>query len=258
MLMKIKNRDNKDYNQESGNVLFLILIAVALFAALSYAVTSSSRSGGGDANDETNLISSSTITQYPASIRTSIIRMQVSKGVGTSELEFNEPGNTAAADGDFAECGTFGGVQGVNCVFHPDGGQATFVPGSADVMASGTQTNWVFNSENEINLVGRTAGANAAAANTAEVIAFLVGIREGVCQRINDELGITGIPVETTTIDVTNSMVNEDGSTPPGIAAAGAGPTIGDDIAALDGQAFGCFRNGAAGPYVYYHVLLEQ
>jgi len=248
-LLKADSRSNR--KGESGNVLFLILIAVALFAALSYAVTSSSRSGGGDANDETNLISSSTITQYPASVRTSIIRMQVSKGVSTSELEFNAPS-------DFANCGTYGSTLGANCVFHPDGGQATFVPGNADVMAGGTQTDWVFNSENEISLVGRTAGSNAATANTADVVAFLVDIREGVCERINEELGIVGIPVETTAITVTNTMVNTDGSTAPGIAAAGAGPTIGGDITALDGQAFGCFRNGATGPYVYYHVLLEQ
>ena len=60
---------------ERGNVLFLILIAVALFAALSYAVTQSTRSGSGDASGETNLISSAQLTQYPAGIRTSIVRM---------------------------------------------------------------------------------------------------------------------------------------------------------------------------------------
>lgn len=242
----------KNREAERGNVLFLILIAVALFAALSYAVTSSSRSGGGDANDETNLIGSSTITQYPAAVRTSMIRMQVSKNVATNEMEFNDPS-------DFDNCQTVGGTLGANCVFHPDGGAATFVPGNADVMASGNQTNWIFSSMNEIENVGRSSGTNnTAAANTAEVIAFLVGLRQGVCQRINDELGITGIPTEAN-IDFTlaNSMVNADGATPPGIGADGNDGTIGSDVAALDGQAFGCFQQ-PAGTFVYYHALIEQ
>ena len=246
---KLTNFDAKDRQSESGNVLFLILIAVALFAALSYAVTSSSRSGGGDANDETNLISSSTITQYPASIRTAIIRMQVSNGVDITDLEFNEPT-------DFGNCSTAGS----NCVFHPAGGGATHVPGSADVMDSGAQVDWVFNAENEINLVGTSsATVNSPTTATAEIIAFLPGIRQGICQRINDELGITGIPTETG-INITTQHVNADGSGTglPAFVASGTTATIGAAGAtALDGQAFGCFQQ-PAGTFHYFHVLIEQ
>jgi len=230
MLNKIMDLKVDNRHAERGNVLFLILIAVALFAALSYAVTSSSRSGGGDANDETNLISSSTITQYPASVRTAMIRMQVTDGVSNSEFEFNSPAGTGGTPvGAYDDC-TAGFAF---CVFHPDGGGATFVPGSADVMVSNAQEDWIFSSANEVQDIGRSSGTNDTATdNTAEVIAFLPGIKQGICQRINDQLGIAGIPTETG-IDFTyaNSMVNTDGSTPPGIEASGTGGTIGSDVA---------------------------
>lgn len=180
--------------------------------------------------------------------------MQVSDGVSTNEFEFNSPAGTGSV-ADYTDCTAGFGF----CVFHPDGGGATFAPGSADVIAGGAQTDWIFSSMNEIQDIGRSSGANdTAAANTAEIIAFLPGISQGVCQRINDQLGITGIPTETG-IDFTfaNSMVNTDGSTPPGIGADGDDGTIGGDVAALDGQAFGCFQQ-PANTFVYYHVLIEQ
>jgi hypothetical protein len=59
-------------NSRSGNVLFLILIAVALFAALSYAVTSSSRSSGAQIGADQARIMAAEIRQYASSIEQAI------------------------------------------------------------------------------------------------------------------------------------------------------------------------------------------
>ncbi len=243
----MSKHNTTDRTSEKGNVLFLILIAVALFAALSYAVTQSSRSGGGDANSETNLVNSAAITQYPASIRTAIIRQIVSKNVAVNELEFNSPS-------DFGACTNPSNPTA--CVFHPAGGGATYTNAPADIMASGNSGDWHFNGENEINLVGTTdAGADDnPTSSTAEIIAFLPGIKEAVCTKINEELGVASpIPVETN-IDVTTDKT--DGIN---MVNAAAGGSIGGTPATLDGQGFGCFELTAASDnFVYYHVLIEQ
>lgn len=231
---------------ERGNVLFLILIAVALFAALSYAVTQSSRSGGGDAGNETNLINSAQIAQYPASVRTAIIRMMVSNGVGADGLEFNPPS-------DFGTC--TGSPPGA-CVFHPQGGGAAYVPASADVVTGSSPQSWVFNGENEVFYVGTSAGSDAVTTSTADVMAILPNVEQKVCEKINSELGISGVPTETG-IDVATNMGTGGSGTWVTDLADGPGGTIGEGGGAvLNGQAFGCFIQG--GVYYYYHVLIEQ
>lgn len=242
---------------ESGNVLFLILIAVALFAALSYAVTQSTRSGGGDANSETNLISSAQITQYPASVRTSIIRMIVSSGVTTGELRFNAPSDFAAGCGDAA-------AQAL-CVFHPNGGNATYTTAPPEVMEDNAQGEWTFNGDFEILNVGITTDDDAAG---QEVIAFLPGIKQAVCSRINEELGLgTAIPQasgdikgvdDAATLGYLRIMDNGQSLASTGDIEIGTG---GDEAfgGTFDGQAFGCFQNNDADDdYVYFHVLIEQ
>ncbi len=248
-MIEIKNI--KDRKGERGNVLFLILIAVALFAALSYAVTQSTRTGGGSGDNETALISSAQLTQYPASLRTAVVRMIIG-GVNVDDLEFNVPS-------DFSNCAT--GTSNEFCVFHPNGGGATHSNAPGDMMAStggNTSGTWFFNAENQIDLLGTSSGNETPTASTVDLIAFLPGISLTLCDRINDELGLGSTPPSDDGIDFATQMVNTDGSTPTGLCSGcGAGNTIGSDTAALDGQPFGCFQNGAA-EYVYYHVLVER
>ncbi len=242
----------RDVSKERGNVLFLILIAVALFAALSYAVTSSSRSGGGDASSETNLVSSAAITQYPASIRTTLIRMIIN-GATADQLEFNPPPYTNL---DVAPNTAYAAV------FHPLGGGGVYSPAGADVMANNLQGNWFFNGNLELENVG-IAGAGG-----SDLIAYLPGIKRAVCEKLNQELGITtkalpAAPIINANLSATyrTNTLDDDGDV---LTAPTNFPSTAVDVIEVAttntfaGEPFGCFQNPTTLEYVYYHVLIER
>lgn len=232
---------------ERGNVLFLILIAVALFAALSYAVTQSSRSGGGDANSEKSLVSSSALTQYPAGIRTSIVRMIVSNGVSVDELLFDDPSN-------FSNLAT--PAQKKTGVFYPTtGGGATYSLGAADMMASGSYGTWVFSSKFQVQNIG----ISAVDGSGNEIIAFLPGITKSLCIKMDQQLGIAATSdaptgeIATTVTVAADNMDTAHVGIPTSVTA-----TIGSTASSpLLGQPFGCMKSGN-GTYIYYHVLVER
>ncbi len=233
---------------ESGNVLFLILIAVALFAALSYVVTQSTRSGGGSTEREKNILSSAQMTQYPTALRTSIIRM-VLGGVGVESIRFNPPGS-------------FGASTNLE-VFHPSGGGAGYQQAPADLSATGsTQLLWSYNANFYVPGIGiDTSGGN-------DLVAFLPGVSAGVCKQTNEELGIvttnctlnSGVPVADSAVVKADVEENMDASYSfpggPGIELQGA--DSGGTCAAFSRQASGCFYNTDGSQYVFYSVLLER
>lgn len=242
----------KERSGERGNVLFLILIAVALFAALSYAVTQSTRSGSGDASSETNLINSAQLASYPAGVRTAVVRMVIG-GIAVDNLNFDTPANATSA----LEYN----------VFHPTGGGAVYQIAPKDLLDPGASGEWIYSSKYQIADIGQTTGTDVG----NEVIAFLPLVTRNVCKKLNDEVGITTANAGNTDgIPGTGDL----GATPPGVPADTDGMTyaapgtagIGSYTATIDGelagQPFGCYRVGAVGPttaqYVYYHVLVER
>lgn len=228
---------------ERGNVLFLILIAVALFAALSYAVTQSTRSGSGDASSETSLISSAQLTQYPAGIRTAIVRMIIG-GVQVEDLHFNPPS-------DFGNLPVNGERFGV---FHPQGGGAISTLAPSEVLAPGATGQWYFNANGQIEGIGLSDPANG---NANDLIAFLPGISSSVCRKINQELGIGDVtPAGPAYTPSAAGDYMDDSYTFP-VGGDGADFTIGNAATdEFENQPFGCYENG--GTYVYYHVLVER
>jgi hypothetical protein len=250
--MKIGN-----YKHQKGNVLFLILIAVALFAALSYAVTQSSRSGG-DASKETNVINTASLTQYPNSVRTSVLRLIIA-GVDPLDIQFNKP--------DEFDTGTNPGIIPSRAVFHPQGGAATYQQIPANITSGGAAIDWRFNANFEVPLLGLS---QASSGNGNELIAFAYGVSQSICGRVNKELhNDDTIPVTSTTLaeaaDGSGTGINNSRTATTASPQTPAVPTSETVLTSTGGtnwfsnKAFGCFANGSAnGPYVFYYVLAER
>ncbi len=235
--MNMKDCNRQTRYKERGNVLFLILVAVALFAALSYAVTQSTRGGGKSATDESDLISTAQITQYPSTVKTAVVRMRID-GVAETALEFNPPA-------DYASC-----TSNTVCVFHPEGGGATYAQVQSALMADGNPGTWHFNREFEIVNVGISSGTSA---DGNEILALLPGIHSTLCARINEKLGITGDVTTAATFAAEYVKDMDDAYAIPATEKI-----IGDaNTAGLAGQPFGCFID-SGGDSVYYHAIVEN
>jgi hypothetical protein len=159
---------------QKGNALFLILIAVVLFAALSYAITQSDR-GGGNVSDETNAIASTTILQYASAVASGVMRMQL-RGISLDDIEFDEPPDSENEPN--------------NQVFHPLGGGVAWQNVDPNTIVPDSPTGYWSFKGTEIEDIGTSE---------SEMMIRLYGVRKGVCEEINKRLtGSDKIPLVTT------------------------------------------------------------
>jgi hypothetical protein len=193
---------------ERGNALFLILIAVALFAALSYAITQSGR-GGGNASKETNAVYAGQIMQIGDDLKVGVQRMILSGTPSTSIVT-----NTPSSNG-YAGQGTLNGeanfcTTGVACLFAPEGGGVTvpqvprnaFLPAPTPEVTAWSITSYFAGagSYNGFEINGLSPGATGAdaampgvgtAANDDMVRIF--PLTASVCKAINQGLGFGSV-----------------------------------------------------------------
>ncbi|MDY0029343.1 MAG: hypothetical protein RBR86_05295 [Pseudobdellovibrionaceae bacterium] len=217
---------------QSGNVLFLILIAVALFAALSFAVSNTMRGNQTSGiTQEKEKINTAYLHQFPSILNQTIMRMRMSEGVLPEELSFAFPGNT--------DYGTFGS-ESEHEVFHPQGGG---LPYQAPPDSINDGSDWIFNGDLEIENVGTTGGTSS---NT-ELLAILIGIPESLCRYINYDLtSIMQTPPSVTVSGETNKYTGTFG-----YAGTISNPTIA-------GHDTYCYYSTNLGKYVFFKALIER
>lgn len=228
---------------ESGNALWFILVAVVLLAALTIVLT---RSGGNvtqNADSERQRVLASQLTKYAQGIGNAIEQMRL-RGVSESVISFQNP--TTVTDYTNASCSDPG------CkVFDSGGGGQVYRPAPSD---ANDGSEWIFTGANNVGTTALPVGTTAAGTGN-DLLMLLPNASAAMCAQINRDLdiGTAGtIPSDDTGISTTAFTGTYDASL-----------TILDGDAApleLNGRNAGCFTDTAANPDVtyFYYVLLAR
>ncbi|MCC6597794.1 MAG: hypothetical protein IT559_03300 [Alphaproteobacteria bacterium] len=226
-------------NAQSGNVLFYILIAVVLLAALSFAVSHSGRGNIQQVSAERARLQAAELLEYANDMAAGVGQLRL-RGVAVTALCFDHA-RWGGADYTHGACGDVR-----NRIFDPEGAGLFWknVPAEALDSTATPDALWHIYGDNEVQDIGTTAGD----ASGADLLLVADALTLSVCQSLNGLLGVTDVsdapPVDT--------------SYGTGFYVGGFGysATIGDEDALLAGKTAACFQKTANPPkYVFYKVL---
>lgn len=156
--------------KEYGNVLFIILIAVALFGALSFTVGNMMRGGTSSISNEQARIAAGEILQYAQAVRETVQMLRISNGCNDDEISFENDTVTGYTN---ANAPTDNSCH----VFHLDGGGLSYRTPPA-----GITENWLFTGANIVDQVGTT---------DTDLTLILRNLTQNDCDAINASLTIT-------------------------------------------------------------------
>ena len=231
---------------EQGNVLVYILIAVALFAALGFAVSNMMRSSGGSIAGEKAIISVSEVFDYAKSMRESVQFLRISKGCDETQISF-ERQPFDGTDTDYVNTNAPGDF---SChIFHPNGAGMAYYAGPEDASAA----DWIFTGTND----GENIGNECSNDRCVDLMAILPGFSQSMCKAVNKKLGIAK---ESDYLTQEDNFFEVD----PFQGSYSYEARLSDSATnnALEGKSQGCVRGNASpqdpDTYYFYQVLLAR
>ncbi len=217
-------------HNERGNALIYVLIAIVLFAALSFTLTRQSRNSGTSEIDEAQAqIYATEFLTYSAQVR-SVLDQMIFSGSDIDDLDFTQPSGSS-----------FNTAPYLHKIFHPQGGGLTLnhIPEKASYqISSGLPTGWYLGRFNNVEWTPSAA---------TDVILTAHQISKQVCQAINKSLtGSDTIPALSGNLNVNliDYGTNDDLDT----AAC----------AACEGMSTLCVSNADVSAYSFYTIVADR
>ena len=239
---------------DSGNVLIYILIAVALLAALSYAVARMGHSSGlTEFSNERDGLMASELIEYGTVMGNAIAQLRL-RGYPDTEISFANDIDTDYTNPNCVESGCE--------IFNPAGGALHYLEPKAE---------WLDDSQSAQAHYGElyiTGSSNVEDVGTGDddLILFVPYIRKSLCEAINTKLGILpssdDVPSETDGPFVTGDEFIGTYGSAADQKISGDGTTGETEI--LHNQSAGCTEGSGgasippAGSYHFYQVLISR
>jgi hypothetical protein len=218
-----------------GNVFLYVLIAVVLFAGLTYAIMQINQQNDPTAElDEGRAkIAANAVLAWVASAQNAVNNMD-QVGTDADELVFLRPADTG-----------FNTAPHIHKLFHPDGGGLALKPLPRDAMGPS-----VTNPANGF-YIGRFNNIQWTPSATNDVIAAAYGVSQPVCAEINKKItGSATIP--SVAPSIRTYFVNTS------YHGAGNANFMIASCAACDERPALCVQEGTTSLYVYYALLVAR
>lgn len=216
---------------QAGSAFFVILIAIFMFAALSYAVFRSSRSSESLMSGEQARIAAEEIISIASSVNKAVQTLRL-RGCAETQLSFYAPEepwhNNPLAPTD------------KTChIYDSNGGNVNYTYAAPNWVEEADENSWIFTSERGVTDIGTPNG---------ELIMVMQDLKPQICDAINNILRI-----ENTTEEYISNAYGFEGQYDPVTVY------IGDEAGSgFRGQSMGCMRPQDHEYGDFYAVLLAR
>ncbi len=221
-------------HNEDGNVLVIILLAIALIGALTAAISGSSNKNA-NIDRETLILRVTEVQRYASELESGVMFV-MQNSLSESDIRFSHPN----ANSDYGDLTADSDKS--DQIFHRDGGNAIY-KAAPDGINDGSA--WEFYGNTALPEVG---------SDEADLIAVLPNVTDAFCDKANEMIGHSAQPQDgSTCINTGASARFDDGtqfySSPNTVLPAGF---------TIRPATRGCVECTSDGSLHYYHVLMAR
>lgn len=228
---------NHDRRSESGNVFFIIMLGVVLFAALMLTFSRSARQGGDQIGAKQAELLAVDILTYAQGLGTTVNKIMLKDGMSENLLSFENPVEAGYTN---AACNATPTPAACK-IFDASGGGQRW---EGQPPNAGDGSPWTITGQNAVPDIGDDTAA--------DLVLLLPGLKRDLCLTINNKLGLDNPggspPTDTDGLSITKFT-----------GAFTNSERLGQD-SELSGERSGCILHTQPNPdiYIFYHVLVER